>query len=172
MQPLGAGSRRTLGLQEVVGAPVGAVVVGLPLLVHVQHGQVVRLRHEEPARQALWMPLFVLQAVSSNWAPHRSGAVARHASKEIRISATTYRGCLCDGGVAFRGRRGALLQCAALDPSVRSARQENAGGAAWHGISSRGGKEQEEEADAAHGSRAASDSSARWPGGRPRRALA
>ncbi len=39
--------KHTLGLQEVVGAPVGTVAVLLPLLVHVQHGEVVRLRHEE-----------------------------------------------------------------------------------------------------------------------------
>ena len=37
----------TFCLQEVVGAPVGAVAGLLPLLVHVQHGEVVRLGHEE-----------------------------------------------------------------------------------------------------------------------------
>lgn len=34
-----------LAVDEVVGAPLRAVAVGLPLVVHVQEGQVVRLEY-------------------------------------------------------------------------------------------------------------------------------
>lgn len=55
----GALARRQADLQEVLGAPVCAVAVGLPLLVHVQQREVVRLRDEEllPRRVRLLGPV-------------------------------------------------------------------------------------------------------------------
>mmetsp|Transcript_33920 Transcript_33920/g.85062 ORF Transcript_33920/g.85062 Transcript_33920/m.85062 type:complete len:319 (+) Transcript_33920:351-1307(+) len=41
------GLAQPLGVQEVVRAPLRAVVVGLPLLVHVEQREVVRLGHEK-----------------------------------------------------------------------------------------------------------------------------
>ena len=47
MQQLLLGLKPTFVLQEVVIAPLGAVTVGLPLLIDVQQGKVITFRHKE-----------------------------------------------------------------------------------------------------------------------------